>query len=226
MASICSTAFLRFCLEEGFCNECFCNIDYKRIITYMRVVESHIGSVISYLDRNKRVRSSIYKLDFKYNCMFKKPVYELIKSIRERIEECEEACITDKSIQRHCPEYIYCDEKKIAELYTIRNARFKNPDYLIISSAGVTMIIEEKENPGSKSLKRLRDQLESSYNNIPNHLKKQCTFIVLLATRKRALPYGLSYDKITRFITYNNSRALLPVPVIYLPLGLQSIIKI
>ncbi|MCE4600925.1 MAG: hypothetical protein F7C38_05100 [Desulfurococcales archaeon] len=221
----CDTKFIELCLNNGHCKVCRCDIDYRKFIKYLDMIEDHIEEVLINFENNKKFKNWFNRLALPYQCPFRKSTLDLIKGIKEKLEECETECNNgdlSKILKKNCPEAVYCNEDEIAKLYMIKGATFKNPDYIIISAKGLTLIIEEKENPGSRSPVKFQDQLISSYTNLPKELKKSCTFIVLIATRRSALPKGLERDKSTGFLTKVGSRGLFPVPVIYIPAGIRK----
>ncbi|MCE4620623.1 MAG: hypothetical protein F7C33_06345 [Desulfurococcales archaeon] len=189
------------------------------------MIENHIEEVLINLDNNDKFKSWLNRLAHPYQCPFRKSTLDLIKGIKDKLEECETECSNGdlgKILKKNCPEAVYCNEDEIAKLYMIKGVTFKNPDYIIISARGLTLIIEEKENPGSRSPVKFQDQLISSYTNLPKELKKPCTFIVLIATRRFALPKGFQRDKSTGLLTKVGSRGLFPVPVVYISAGVSN----
>ena len=215
--STCDTVYLRLCVGGGFCRACECSKSYSRVLGKLERVHSWLLTVQGALRQDPSLDRQVRAWNPRYRCVFTAPVTSQLGVIVGNLGSCVHQCHKTSMGPRDCPERIYCDYDAIARLYMHEGETFKNPDILLVASTTFTLIIEEKKKASSPSRSEFIEQLQSSYDLLPEDMKRnRCVFLALIPERG-GLPVGIEVDRKTRLLRRKGLRgALLYPPTIYL----------
>ena len=212
MIPTCGIEYLRVCVGEGYCKTCECSDNIRNIMRKLSKVLSWLMAVGTELTNNANLRNTLARQGRRYNCIFAGTTINLLKKIIDNMRTCVDKCEASSLTARDCPEYLYCDDDSIARLYN----NFKNPDAIVVTSNVFTLIIEEKVTAKSHSPSDLEEQLSTSFDMLPEYMKRnRCVFIALIPDRG-GLPKGFEADRKTRFLKYKGTGALFDPPTLYL----------
>ncbi|MEB3772165.1 MAG: hypothetical protein GSR82_00635 [Desulfurococcales archaeon] len=184
--------------------ECSCGKDK---LSLLRFLYNELSQTASNMRSRLGPRRFDRLVSYKRFCLFRQPVIQSLG----RMIDCFQGNHTPNYLAANCPSHIICDDKRIQEIYRANGYTFKNPDMLIIKGSNVTVLVEEKSY-GKQSQSRLQDQLEGSWDNLPEEMHSPCTFMVLYIGSSGKLPYGFSRNKDWGLLEW---RALRNRPVIY-----------
>lgn len=212
MIPTCEIEYLKACIGEGYCRTCECSDNIRKIVRKLSIVLSWLKAVQEELTNNVNLRNNLARQGRRYNCIFANTTINLLEKIIDNMRTCADECDASSLTARDCPEHLYCDAESIARLYNY----FKNPDAIVVTSNVFTLIIEEKVTAKSHSPSDLEEQLTTSFDMLPDDMKRdRCVFIALIPN-KGGLPKGFEADRRTRFLKYKGTGALFDPPTLYL----------
>ncbi len=170
------------CKNSGFSRLCVC--EKNEVITLSKIA-AMLDDAKKWIERNKSTYEKLLRKRPKFRCLYHDTVIRNLKGmIKCFIQTCE-----NKELQKYCPQSIICNEEYLIDIYRTNGVTLKHPDVVIVKARGFTIIIERKSY-GVQNRSEFESQIESSYMNLPEHLREPCTFVAYVPRGGGTLPIG------------------------------------
>lgn len=195
------------CYDRGRTKVCECSRDKRSVL---ELITRAIEYASTWLSRNRGFYNNVLRDKPKHRCIYSEATINELKSILK----CFSGLCSDEELKRKCPNYVICDEEYISKLYRRNGYELKHPDILIIKTASLTLIVEEKSY-GKQNLRDFENQIESSYNYLPNELRSPCMFVAYVPRGGGTLPIGYTKHSQLLLLMKNIGRPIIyPIPVL------------